>query len=428
MAKLLPDTKFVHDPYAGNPLIAQLGPIRSRSDVAKLLIQLPPRPPKDIANIPRHIRLHMLMNMRDLHIPSVEELQLHESIDMMIRQNYRHLHPSAPSTWSAISGEDTLYRPRTTAPTFGAAVAGISGSGKTQAIRRCLETFPQLIDHPSFFRMTNGLQQVVWLSLDVPPSGKATDLAAALMIAWKKATGSSRFDKTIAGEWRNGAKMLDEWRQVASSHFLGLLHLDEVQNFFKLSTMDQRRKRRLGEAPPELRIVEDQSLKWILGALNEWQIPLLASSTPDGFSALTKRLSNAERIVASGYHGFKHFWGDNESAFRQHFLPRLGTYQFVAHPLAINDSLADLILEKTAGVQRIVIALWMAAHRVCFERSDDELRLEDFEVAADTFLAPVAPAVAALRSNNPEQLARYEDLAPQDHSFWAQFWSKVSGV
>ena len=52
--------------------------------------------------------------------------------------------------------------------------------------------------------MVNGLQQVVWLSLDVPAGGKATDLAAALMTSWKKATGSTRFDKTLAGEWRNG--------------------------------------------------------------------------------------------------------------------------------------------------------------------------------------------------------------------------------
>lgn len=407
----------IHDPYAGNPLIAQLGAIRPRSDAVKLLAELPPRPPKDVASIPYHIRLHMVMGVRNLHIPSVEELQLYETLDMMIRQNYHHLHPSASSTWSLISGEDARYRPPVTAPTYGAAVAGVSGSGKTQAIRRCLKAFPQVVQHTSFSRMINGLQQVVWLSLDVPPSGKAADLAAALMRAWKEATGTSRFDKTLSGEWRNGAQMLDEWRQVASSHFLGLLHLDEVQNFFKLPTLGSRRRRKPGEPPPELRIIEDQSLKWVLNALNEWQIPLLVSGTPDGFGALTKRLSNAERIVTSGYHDFKHFRVTSDFAFRENFLSRLAPYQFVAHPLRVTEELGDLILEKTAGVQRLIIALWIAAHRVAFERSDDDLRLDDFHVAADTFLAPVAPAVAALNSNDPSRLSLYEDLLPQDHSF-----------
>lgn len=426
MTKRASEFATVHDPYAGNSLISQLGPIRSRPETLKALVEFPPRPPKEIASIPRHVRLHMLMCVRNLHVPSVEELQLYETIDMMIRQNYHHLHPSASSTWSLISGEEARYRPPITAPTYGAAVVGISGSGKTQAIRRCLTTFPQIIQHTSFFRMVNGLQQVVWLSLDVPASGKATDFAAALMTAWKKATGSTRFDKTLAGEWRNGPQMLDEWRQVASSHFLGLLHLDEIQNLFKLPTLKSRSKRKLGEPPPELRIIDDQSLKWILTALNEWQIPLLVSGTPDGFGALTKRLSNTERIVTSGYHAFKHFWGDHDAAFRQHFLPRLGHYQYVARPMPITKELGDLILEKTAGVQRLIIALWIAAHRVAFERNDDDLRLDDFKVAADTYLAPVAQAVSALHSNDPGRLSMYEDLSPQDHSFWAQFWSNVS--
>ncbi len=426
MTKRPPETVAVHDPYAGNSLIAQLGPIRSRPDALKALVEFPARPPKDIWSIPRHVRLHMLMSVRDLHVPSLDELQLYETMDMMIRQNYNHLHPSSSNTWSSISGEETRHRPPITAPTYGAAVVGVSGSGKTQAVRRCLATFPQIIQHTSFFRMVNGLQQVVWLSLDVPAGGKANDLAAALMTAWKKATGSTRFDNTLAGEWRNGPQMLDEWRQVASSHFLGLLHLDEIQNLFKLPPLKSRSQRKPGEPPPELRIIDDQSLKWILTALNEWQIPLLVSGTPDGFGALTKRLSNTERIVTSGYHAFKHFWGDHDAAFRQHFLPRLGHYQYVARPIAINEALGDLILEKTAGVQRLIIALWIAAHRVAFERNDDDLCLDDFKVAADTYLAPVAQAVAALHSNDPGRLSMYEDLSPQDHSFWAQFWSNIS--
>lgn len=94
MTKRPPETVAVHDPYAGNSLIAQLGPIRSRPDALKALVEFPARPPKDIWSIPRHVRLHMLMSVRDLHVPSLDELQLYETMDMMIRQNYNHLHPS----------------------------------------------------------------------------------------------------------------------------------------------------------------------------------------------------------------------------------------------------------------------------------------------------------------------------------------------
>lgn len=415
-----------YDPYADNILVQGLGPILSRQEAASSLVALPKRPPQDIGTIPRHLRLHMLMDVRNLHIPSIEGLQLFESIDMMIRQNYHHLHPSSASTWSKISGEPVQFQLPLNAPAFGAAVEGVSGSGKTQAIRRCLGRYPQqVIKHQSFFRMTNGLQQVVWLSLDVPASGKATDLAAALMTAWRKVTGSARFDKTLSGDWRNGMQMLEEWRQVASTHFLGLLHLDEIQNFFKLSTLDRRKRRKVGEEPPELSIVEDQCIKWILTLMNTWQIPLLVSGTPDGISALTKRLSNAERIVTSGYHAFKHFIDVEDPFFRHQFLQRLGVYQYVARPIPISDELAVVIMEKTAGVQRLIIALWVAAHRVAFERKEDDLRLDDFRVAADTYLAPVGAAVDALRSQDPKRMGRYEDLVTRDHSFWGQFWGPV---
>lgn len=130
MPKQTPMPAIIHDPYAGNKLIEQLGIIRSRQEIAKLLLNLPPRPPKDIGSIPRHIRLHMLMTVRDMHIPSMEELQLYETMDIMIRQNYDHIHPSSSSTWSRISGEDPHYKPPVNVPTYGAAVVGVSGSGK----------------------------------------------------------------------------------------------------------------------------------------------------------------------------------------------------------------------------------------------------------------------------------------------------------
>lgn len=420
-------TDVVYDPYAGNVLTQGLGPIRSRQELSKLLLELPPKPPANIAQIPKHVRLHMLLSLRDLHLPSIEELRLHESIDLMIRQNYRYLDPSAARTWSLISGEPTQQYKRPGAPAFGAAVEGVSGSGKSEAILRCLGTYPQqVIPHKSFFKLASGLQQVTWLSIDVPPSGRATDLAAALMTAWKKATNSTRFDRILAADRRNGSQMLEEWRQVASSHFLGLLHLDEIQNFFKLSTLDRRRKRKVGDTAPELSIVEDQCLKWILTLMNTWQIPLLVSGTPDGISALTRRLSNAQRIVTSGYHAFGHFTSATDSAYRRIFLQQLSSYQFVATPLTITDELAQLIWEKTAGVQRLIIALWVAAHRVAFERKSDDLQLEDFRVAADTYLSLVQPAVAALCSNDPQRLSRYEDLTPRENTFWMKFWGDIS--
>lgn len=349
----------------------------------------------------------------------------------MVRQNYRYLDPTAATTWSTISGDHVALNPKR-APAFGAAVVGHSGTGKTEGILRCLRSYPQqVIHHETFPRLIGGHQQVAWLSINVPPSGRTVDLATDLMREWDRVTGSNRFASELAKEVRrDGMKMLDSWRQVATAHFLGVLHLDEVQNLFKLATLKRRRVKRIldNDDPPELSIVEDQFLKWILILMNTWQVPLLLSGTPDGIGALTRRLSTTERIVTSGFHQFQHFENAADSNFRTNFLELLGKYQYVQKKLPIDDELANLIIELTGGIQRLIIALWIAAQRIALERNKGDLLLTDFKKAAATYLAPVAPAIAAFRSKDPAKMSKYEDLLPRDGAFWSQFWGSVSWI
>ncbi len=420
------------DPYAGNILIQGLGPILSRQDALAALTFLPALPPKDIGSIPKHIRMHLLLTLRDMHIPSLEGGRLVETIDLMIRPGYRYRDPKASQTWGMLYGEPVAHKtPR--APAMAAAVVGHSGTGKTEAILRALNLQPQVITHDSFPNIVGQHRQVAYLSVDAPASGRSADLATNLMRSWDATMAKhfpkepERFTSTLAKERRDGAKMLDEWRQVACSHFLGLLHLDEIQNFFKLQSLEKRKKRTDKTEGLQLSIVEDYCLKWILTMTNTWETPLLVSGTPDGIGALTKRLSNTERFVSSGYHVFPQY-EDAGKLFYEGFFSQLVRYQFVKKPLPATPEFAQLIIELTGGIHRLIIALWVAAHRVAFERKDDDLKDDDFKRAAETYLGPVGPAVAALRSKDPLRMARYEDLIPRDDGYWATFWTSVSSL
>lgn len=423
------------DPYAGNILVQPLGPIFDRAEANRRLTFLPPRP-RNFGDVPKHIRMHYVIQLRDFHIASLEGLRVQQTIDMMIRDGYRYKDPLAPQTWSVIGCEATYHKtPR--APAMAAVVVGHSGSGKTQAILRPFSLYPhQVIVHASFPNLVGKHQQLVWQSVDVPASGRADDLAANLMMSFDTtmkehvAGWEDRFSTTLGRARRDGQKMLDEWLQVALGHFLGILHLDEVQNFFKLATLKKRRTNSSAPSELQLSIIEDQCLKWILTLTNTWQIPIVLSGTPDGVGALMKRLANVQRFVGGGYHPIPHFEHFNDILFLDEegggFLPMLGMYQFVQKPLAITPDFAKLIIELTGGIPRLIIALWVAAHRVAFEREEDDLRVEDFQRAAATFLAPVAPAIAALRSKDHKQMSRYEDLMRRDDNYWSTFWASMS--
>ena len=409
------------DPYFGNILVARLASIPTPKNAAETLIHSPPIH-QNIGSIPKHIRLHHLMEVRDFHYPSTIERQLFSTIDLMLRQGYRVRNPQIASSWSAISGESR--RSGLIVPAMAASVEGLSGVGKTQACIRSLAYHPQVIEHESFPRLVGKHQQVVWLSVEIPPSGKASDLARSLMEAWRTATGSRRFDTWLEKEKiTDGMRALDEWRQVAVGHFLGVLHLDEIQNLFKLSNLKQRTARTGSSGAPELSIVEDQLLRWLLYLTNSGQIPLLISGTPDGIGALTKRLSTLERINTMGYHAFEPIKHHQGKDLDKSFLGVLARYQYVKHKIPMDANLANLILDLSGGIHRIVMALWIAAHRVAFENQDDSLRPEDFTKAANTLLSPLKPAIHALKNKNIQGLGRYEDLIPRDTVFWSSFWS-----
>jgi hypothetical protein len=427
----------VTDPYAGNILTQYLGPILSREQ-ALTKLRLVPSFPGDMSGVPKQIRLHMLMVVRDLHVPSLEGARVLETTDLVIRQGYRYRDPATAAVWAVVS-DDPLAALRPRAPAMAAVVVGHSGVGKTVAIYKAFDCYGrQVIVHESFPRLKGRHYQMVHLSVDVPASGRAVDLAANLMIAWDDAVAqvladqARRFLATLAKERRDGAKMMDEWRQVAVAHFLGGLHLDEVQNFFRIPSLERRRTGKAGKAddadvPLELSIIEDQALKYVLTLANTWQIPLIVSGTPDGVGALTKRLSNVQRFVTSGYHKMSEFLSATDPFFIA-FMDTLGGFQYVVKRLSIDDEVRALVFSLTAGIQRLIVALWIAAHRVAFERREDSLRLDDFKKAAATYLAPVAPAVAALLSKDPQRMRRYEDLMPRDDGYWVTFWTGVSSL
>ncbi|WP_341922235.1 AAA family ATPase [Polaromonas sp. YR568] len=403
--------------YGDNILMKGLGPIRSRKEVAKLLTHFPPRP-VDVGTISPELAVHELMRVRDLHLPGLSGLDLYETIQLIVRQNYLHLDPIHPKTWSIVGGECRVKSD--VVAEFACAVVGLSGTGKTQAVQRCLRLFPsQLIIHESFPRLIGPHTQVTWMSVTVPPGGRSIDVAGALREEWNLVTGTQRFSPFVANDRRTGMRLLEEWRQVAASHFLGLLHLDEVQNLFRISALKKRNMRSGLENAYELSIVEDQVLKWILTLMNTWHIPLLVSGTPDGINALCRRLSNAQRFASSGYHEFVRFSLDDVPLFRSVFFDQLAKYQYVAQPIKVDDDLAKLVLELTAGIHRLIIALWIGAQRIALRRGSGDLRTSDFKRAADTFLAPVREAVQALNSGDPRRMSMYEDLLPGNPSIWS---------
>lgn len=396
--------------HRDNILIEACGQPLAPVEIGKRLIYLPPSPDPS-AKVPLHCIDHLVADIFRMHIPTSAGIELTQTIGFMLAQGYVHRNPSSPATWRRIYsgiGAQAAFSPIQ----LGAMVTGISGAGKSTAIERALGLFPQVVRHEKIHGLAHPTSQLLWLKVDVPASGKIVDLVENLALATDSALGTSHTGDLFSGRRLTGAALAHRWLQKISCNFLGLLALDEVQNLFKIETKATRSAatRRQAGSRPELRIVDDEALKFLLTLSNFAKVPTLYCSTPDGMAALSTRMSTAQRMLTGGFHTIAHAQTADDEFFRKMLFPILCRYQWLPKKLPASDDLRRLLFDLSAGIPRVALMVWFHASRRAFHRRADGLTFDDFQHAGEHALGPLRPALMALLSDDPRRLQRYEDL------------------
>ena len=400
-----------HAAYDGNPLIDACGPILSAMEIARRLLYRPPEP-GITSCVSAGLLEHAVVDIWRLHIPTAAGIELAQAIDVMLRQGYVHRNPSSPATWRRIYsqiGSEAASSPVQLAAT----VTGLAGAGKTTAIERALQLYPQVVTHESFPGLVGPVRQLLWLKVDVPASGKIRDLVESFARATDAALEADFASDLLGGRRTHGATLAHRWLQRISCHFPGVIVLDEVQNLFKIERKAVREAvaRRAPNSRPALRIVDDEALKLLLTITNGSKIPTVWCSTPDGLEAFNSRMSTSQRLLTAGFHRIPRPASADDEFFRKRFFPVLCRYQWLPRKLPPSDDLRRLVFELTGGVLRICLMLWIQAHRRAALRGAEQLELDDFRSAATQSLAPLQPTVQALHSGDPRRLAQFEDVS-----------------
>lgn len=404
--------------HAGNQLIEACGSYWTQAQLATHLTQAPPIP-RDIGSLPLHLRMHEVVELRQLHVPSSQTLRLAEKLDVILRDGYRQRDPREPATWRRLYSQRQVAGLPDLVPSV-MSVIGISGVGKTTAIHRALARYQQVVIHERFPNLIGPLKQLVWLRVEVPSSGKASDLVGALMRATDEALETDYFGEYHAARPRQAESMLNHWLNKVGCHFIGVIFLDEINNLFRLETLAEQRKKVRKEENISLRIADDEALKLVLTLANRVQSALIVGGTPDCMPIFTTRCSTAQRMGTGGFIKLSHFEKADDKQFREYLLPTLCRYQWFEKQLPLSAHLAQQVHKLSGGVPRLVIALWIHAHQMAIEREGRGLKLDDFIQAAVGPLAPVQPAVAALLSDNPAKLSQYRDLLPIHDPVWGE--------
>jgi ABC-type dipeptide/oligopeptide/nickel transport system ATPase component len=393
--------------YKGNPLIEALPPIYKEEEVASLL-RYDPGYDEHYRQWAPELRLHLILDAVRFIQPLSHHIGLEQLIGSLLRSGYVGRNPFTTKAYH-LKSRDQLQRmreglkalppPQPTGREI--SVIGLSGVGKSTAMRSILSLYDQVTNHGTYQSQPFTLRQLVYLKLECPQDGSLAGLCKAFFKEVDRLLETNTYHLFV----RNGRRTIDEMvidmAGVAARHFLGILIIDEIQNLREAK----------GEGASHV-------LNFLVQLGNELGIPVVLIGTPKAQSILTGEFRRARR--ASGFGAFP--WDRMEEDEEWNlFTDTLWKYQYVRKPTPLTDELRHTLYFESQGITDLAVKVYMLAQAEAIARAtndeEEEVTKKLIESVAQDRLRFMQRFLNTLRRNQPEELKKYEDIAPLDLAF-----------
>lgn len=317
----------------------------------------------------------------------------------MLRAGYRARHPFDPrfirraneslNRYSQYVESSGLDRHRLAQ---GMDLIGVSGMGKSTALRRLLGLYPRALNHSCYQDRPLTLKQVVWLHLECPSNGGVKAFCYEFFRHVDELIGTSYLSKFGAG---NNDTLMMNMARVAAWQALGLLVVDEIQNISAA---------RSGGA--------EQLINHMVRLRNEIGIPVILVGTPEAEPLLAGRFRTARRGTGWGSMSWGRMsWSDEEWEF---FVRAIWRYQFTRTPTELSQDLLSAIYEESQGVTDLVCKVYFLAQMAAMLRSEEEpteaITPELVRTAAREGLSMCQKYLDALRRGDNDALRMMADV------------------
>lgn len=386
--------------YDGNPFIEALPPLQAPIDEAKNM--------RGCLSFEKNMmfesavkRAHNLIRIvDDFFQPLASHMQLSEKISLMIRTGYVARNPKNGDLQKHLqngyerlqAGDLNAFRfeeSKSTAQSL--TLIGCSGSGKTTSLKRILSGYPQVIYHPEL-----NIEQVVHLKIDCSHNGSLKEICFNYFRGLDRILGTN-YQKQY-GFKRNGTEsMLAMMSQLANSHALGVLVIDEIQHLSRTKSGGS-----------------EEMLNFFVTLVNTIGVPVILIGTPKARDIFEKDLRSARRGAGFGAIFWdpipKHIDGEPNKEWMS-FTNQLWQLQLLNDQDGLlTESLRDVWHDLSQGVMDIVVKLFVLAQLRAVAIGRETITEGLLRKVYEDELKPVHPMLEALRSGKPEKIAKYSDL------------------
>ena len=386
--------------YQGNPLIEALPPLNSfLNDSSALKGSL--RCTIEDIHLNGVERAHCICRIiDDFFQPLSQHIQLHERLSLMIRGGYVGRNPET-GDWAkhiqngyerVISGDLKAIKftdVNSTAQSM--TLIGCSGNGKTTAMKQLLSLYPQVIYHPD-----RNFEQVVYLKIDCSHDGSLKELCLNFFRAMDRALGTTNYQKQYSTSKRPSIEtLLAAMAQVANSHAVGVLIIDEIQHL--------SRSRSGGS---------EKMLNFFVTLVNTIGLPVILVGTPRAREIFEADMRSARR--GSGLGAI--FWDPMEEGREWKALTdKLWSLQWLQkRDEVLSDEIRALWYDLSQGVLDIVVKLFVLCQLRAIATRVERITPKLVQQVYQDELKPVHPMLAALRSGDVEEMIKFSDLKLSD--------------
>jgi hypothetical protein len=390
--------QFKQVEYNNNPMIEALPPIFSQEQFIGLVARYPIYDPSE-RELKAHDRFHCIERLSRYFDPLSKTVDLQQTICVLLMSGYISRNPLLPEyarrsrqIYEAIQAKDGHhledYVSVITTPTTasGLTIIGESGLGKSTNLANILELYPQVIIHPK-----HSVTQIVWLKVDCPHAGSLKGLCTDIFLGVDRLLGTNNFKK-FGSKGNSEDYMLAQVAQLAHTHHLGLLVIDEMQNI-----ANERRGR-------------DDLLNFLVKMDNIIGIPVIRVGTNEAEPILTGNFRNARRGTGEGAVRWKRMENDQNWQF---FAEGMWEYQWTKTEVPYSQEIGDALYEETQGIIDILIKLYKIVQWRAISLGGNEIiTVELIHKVAEEGLYLVKPMLDAIRSGDIIRMKKYRDIAP----------------
>lgn len=425
--------------YAGNPLIEALPSIMTEDEFTSETTYYPLFEESDRFLAPE-ARLQSVLRILKYFQPMAKHIDLERKISMSLRLGYQARNPLLPAykarlrelkkSFSKENGKEIealshlVINEDLPAPGF--TMIGVSGVGKSTALKKILKLYPQVILHSEYKGKPLNLYQIVWIKIDCPHGGSLKDLCIEFFKEIDKLLGTNYEDKH-GSKYNPDYLMLSQMCQIANDHLLGMLIIDEIQN------LDQAKSGG-----------KNQMLSFFVRLDNTIGVPVVVIGTSKATKILQGEFRQGRRREGIGSVYWDRFQFKNEEQMEAEKLPEdkrkierekketweffvstIFDYQFTKESVDFDEEFSALLYNESQGVTDIAIKLFVLTQfRAIITNQEKISRSLMLQVALED-LKLVRPMLDALRSGNPDIIAKYDDIKPLDiDSFYKDYKQK----